>query len=132
MKVVHAYFAHSSIKYCEFHSLAFLMEMKELKLLKNVCTRWCSLIRPLRLVLIKYPTFMAKMFTNKDDRKWSGKANVDSYHSRLSLICTFIFYDASSSCQVDWLIYFFLLDLIARFRVSNCHILHVNRGNQLL
>ena len=44
VKVVHAYFAHSPKKYSEFHSLALLMETKGLKLLKNVCTRWCSLI----------------------------------------------------------------------------------------
>ena len=51
VKVVHAYFAHSPKKYNEFHSLALLMETKGLKLLKNVCTCWCSLIAPLRHVV---------------------------------------------------------------------------------
>ena len=76
IKVTHAYFAHSPKKYVEFHSLALLMETKGLKLLKNVCTRWCSLIAPLRRVLAKYPTLMAKMYVDKEEKKWRKKANV--------------------------------------------------------
>ena len=76
IKVTHAYFAHSSKKYAEFHSLALLMETKGLKLLKNVCTRWCSLISPLRRVLAEYPALMAIMYADKDEKKWQKKANV--------------------------------------------------------
>ena len=69
IKVTHAYFAHSPKKYAEFHSLALLMETKRLKLLKNVCTRWCSLISPLRRVLAEYPTLMTKMYADKEEKK---------------------------------------------------------------
>ena len=76
IKVMHAYFAHSSKKYIEFHYFALLMETKGLKLFKNVCTRWCSLISFLRQVLAKYLAFMAKMYCDKDEKKWYKKAFV--------------------------------------------------------
>ena len=73
IKVTDAYFAHSSKKYAKFHSLALLMETKGLKLLKNVYIRWCSLISPLRRVLVEYPTLMAKIYANKEEKKWQKK-----------------------------------------------------------
>ena len=76
VKVTHAYFSHSPKKYSEFHCLALLMETKGLKLLKNVCTRWCSLISPLRRVLAEYPVLMAKMYANQNEKKWRKKASV--------------------------------------------------------
>ena len=76
VKVTHAYFAHSPKKYSEFHCLALLMETKGLKLLKNVCIRWCSLISPLRRILVEYPTFMAKIYADRDEKKWRKKASV--------------------------------------------------------
>ena len=79
VKVVHAYFAHSPKKYSEFHFLALLMETKGLKLLKNVCTRWCSLIAPLRRVVAEYPSLLAKMFADREDKKWGRKASVSFY-----------------------------------------------------
>ena len=78
MKVMHAYFAHSSKKYTEFHFLALLMETKGLKLLKNVCIRLCNLIALVRRVHVEYLALMAKMYIEKDDKKWSKKANVNS------------------------------------------------------
>ena len=79
VKVIHIYYAHSPKKYTKFHYLAFLMETKGLKLLKNMCTKWCSLITPFRRLLMDYPTLMAKMRVDKDDKKWSKNANV-SFH----------------------------------------------------
>ena len=79
VKAVHAYFAHSPKKYSEFHSLALLMETKGLKLLKNVCTHWCSLITPLRRVVAEYPSLLAKMFADREDKKWGRKASISFY-----------------------------------------------------
>ena len=77
VKVVHAYFAHTPKKYSKFHSLALLMETKGLKLLKNVCTWWYSLIGPrLRRVLVEYLALLAKMFADKNNKKWRKKASV--------------------------------------------------------
>ena len=93
VKVVHAYFAYSSKKYSEFHSLALLMETKGLKLLKNVCTHWCSLIAPLRRMVAKYPSLLAKMFADREDKKWGRKASVSFYISYIMIsTCIFHFY----------------------------------------
>ena len=54
------------------------METKGLKLLKNMCTQWCSLIGPLRRILAEYPALLAKMFEDKDDKKWGMKATVST------------------------------------------------------
>ena len=91
VKVVHAYFAHNLKKYSEFHSLAVLMETKGLKLLKKICTCWCSLIAPLQRVVAEYPSLLAKMFANKEDKKWGRKASVSFYTSCI-LILTCIFH----------------------------------------
>ena len=91
VKVVQAYFAHSSKKYSEFHSLALLMETKGLKLLKNVCTCWYSLIAPLRHVVTEYLLLLAKMFVDKEDKKWGRKASV-SFYTSFILILTCVFH----------------------------------------
>ena len=78
VKVIHAYFVHSLKKYSEFHFLALLMETKGLKLLKNVCTKWCSLIASLRRVLAEYLALRAKIYIDKDDKKLDKKANISS------------------------------------------------------
>jgi hypothetical protein len=57
----HAYFKHSPKRHLEFMKLAELMETKGLKLLKNVKTRWVSLIEPLRRILQEYRVLLAKM-----------------------------------------------------------------------
>jgi hypothetical protein len=61
LKSSHAYFKHSPKRHLEFVKLAELMETKGLKLLKNVKTRWVSLIEPLRRILQKYRVLLAKM-----------------------------------------------------------------------
>ena len=61
LKVCYAYFSHSPKKVVEFRELALLMETKCNKMLKNVKTRWISIIEPLRCLLAEYQTLMAKM-----------------------------------------------------------------------
>ena len=51
LKSSHAYFKHSPKRHLEFIKLAEVMETKGLKLLKNVKTRWVSLIEPLRHII---------------------------------------------------------------------------------
>jgi hypothetical protein len=69
LKVTHAYFVHSPKKYVEFHSLALMLETKGLKLLKNVATRWVSVIGPLRRLLSEYRSVMAKMSVDSTNKK---------------------------------------------------------------
>ena len=70
LKSSHAYFKHSPKWHLEFVKLAKLMETKGLKLLKNVKTRWVSLIEPLRRILQDYRVPLAKM---KADNVSKGK-----------------------------------------------------------
>lgn len=60
-KLCHNYFAHSPKRQAEFRALAQLLDTKGLKLLKNVTTRWISLISPLRRLLSEYRSVMAKL-----------------------------------------------------------------------
>jgi hypothetical protein len=69
LKVAHSYFAYSPKKFAEFHSLAQTMETKGLKLLKNVPTRWVSLIEPLRRLLAEYRSLIAKMNVDAHNKK---------------------------------------------------------------
>jgi hypothetical protein len=57
----HAYFVHSPKRYLEFIKLTDMIETKELKMFKNVKTRWISLLDLLRIILVEYRPFLAKM-----------------------------------------------------------------------
>ena len=81
LKSSHAYFKHSPKRHLEFVKLAELMETKGLKLLKNVKTRWVSLIEPLRRILQEYRVLLAKM-----------KADSVSKEKYAQVKCLFILY----------------------------------------
>jgi hypothetical protein len=57
----HAYFVHSPKRYPKFTKLTDMMETKELKMFKNVKTYWISLLDFLRIILVEYRPFLAKM-----------------------------------------------------------------------
>jgi hypothetical protein len=65
MAKIHAFFNHSPKRLVEFQKLAEIIETKGLRPLKNVATRWVSLLEPLRRLLGKYRTLIAKMHANK-------------------------------------------------------------------
>jgi hypothetical protein len=72
---IHAFFNHSPKRLVEFQKLAEIMETKGLRPLKNVATRWVSLLEPLRRLLGEYRTLMAKMHA---DRAASADARVST------------------------------------------------------
>lgn len=76
------YFAHSPKRHHEFVKLAEVMETKGVRLLKNVKTRWVSMIEPLRRLLAQYRLVMAKMIEDIDDNK----------DAKVSLIAILIFF----------------------------------------
>jgi hypothetical protein len=61
LSVTHAYFGKSPKRFAEFQQLAELTETKGLKMLRNVKTRWVSLIEPLRRLLSEYRSLIYKM-----------------------------------------------------------------------
>jgi hypothetical protein len=69
MRLSHAYFAHSPKKYSEYKSFAQTIDTKGLKLLKNVTTRWLSLLAPMRRVLSEYRTILEKMHIDCINKK---------------------------------------------------------------
>jgi hypothetical protein len=69
MRLSHAYFAHSPKKYNEYKSFAQTIDTKGLKLLKNVTTRWLSLLSPMRWVLSEYCTIIGKMHIDYINKK---------------------------------------------------------------
>lgn len=64
LSVTHAYFCKNPKRFSEFQQLAELTETKGLKMLKNVKTRWVSLIEPLRRLLSEYRNLIYKMTAN--------------------------------------------------------------------
>lgn len=69
LRKTHAYFKHSPKRHLEFVHLAEVMETKALKLLKQVATRWVSLLEPMRRLLTQYHVVLAKMADDVDDNK---------------------------------------------------------------
>jgi len=58
---MYAYFSHSPKRHLEFQKLADLVETEGRRMLRNVKTRWLSLLEPLKRVMGEYKTLVAKM-----------------------------------------------------------------------
>jgi hypothetical protein len=75
MAKAHAFFNHSPKRLSEFQKLADVIDTKGLRPLKNVATKWVSLLEPLRRILSEYCTLIAKMHQDRAD---SADAKVSS------------------------------------------------------
>jgi hypothetical protein len=71
MCVSHAYFSHSPKKYNEYKAFASSINTKGLKLLKNVTTRWLSLLEPMRCLMSEFRTVLGKMEIDSNNKKES-------------------------------------------------------------
>jgi hypothetical protein len=69
--VSHAYFSHSPKKYNEYKAFASSINTKGLKLLKNVTTRWLSLLEPMRCLMSEFRTVLGKMEIDSNNKKES-------------------------------------------------------------
>jgi hypothetical protein len=58
---LYTYFSMSAKKHLEFQRLADIVETEGLRMLRNVKTRWISLLEPLRRVMGEYKTLIVKM-----------------------------------------------------------------------
>lgn len=61
LQSMHVYFAYSPKRHIEFTKLASLMEKKGNKLIKQVKTRWISMLKPAKRVFAQYPILLYKM-----------------------------------------------------------------------
>jgi hypothetical protein len=69
MRVSHVYFSHSPKKYNEYKAFASTINTKGLKLLKNVTTRWLSLLEPMRRLMSEFRTVLGKMYQDSNNVK---------------------------------------------------------------
>jgi hypothetical protein len=69
MRLSHAYFAHSPKKYTEYRAFVQTIDTKGLKLLKNVKTRWLSLLEPMRRLMNEFRTIVGKMHIDSLNKK---------------------------------------------------------------
>jgi hypothetical protein len=67
LHVLHKYFARSPKRHIEFTKLAEVMETKGLKILRDVKTRWLSMVSPLKRVMSEYRTLIQKMQEDSKD-----------------------------------------------------------------
>jgi hypothetical protein len=74
LNVTYAYFKQSPKRFAQFRQLAELTETKGLKMLRNVETRWVSLIEPLRWLLSEYRYLIYKMIADLEE---NDKAEVN-------------------------------------------------------
>jgi hypothetical protein len=71
MRISHAYFSHSPKKYNEYKTFASTIDTKGLKLIKNVTTRWLSLLEPIKRIMSEFQNSLGKMevdATNKNEK----------------------------------------------------------------
>lgn len=66
--VIHALFEHSSKKFTEFDELAHILNIKGLKLLRNVKVRWLSMIDSLNCLLSDYCIVFARLMQDSTKR----------------------------------------------------------------
>lgn len=100
LNACHKYFSSSPKKFAEFHTLALMMKTKGLKLLKNVTTRWVSLIDPLRRLLSEYRSVIAKMTVDANNTKETVSTNFQRHAA------TFCFSSFNCSCEfVNYLLF---------------------------
>jgi hypothetical protein len=64
---LHSYFTRSPKRHLEFVNLAEVLETKGLKILRQVKTRWLSMISPAIRVMNEYKTLVVKMMEDQDD-----------------------------------------------------------------
>jgi hypothetical protein len=58
---MYCYFNHSPKRYLGFQRLAQTLETKGNKIIKNVKTKWMSMLDPLKRIIVKYNLLLAMM-----------------------------------------------------------------------
>jgi hypothetical protein len=66
LQSLHSYFARSPKQHLEFVKLVEVMETKGLKILRQVKTRWLSMMSPPIRVMNEYRTLVVKMLEDQD------------------------------------------------------------------
>jgi hypothetical protein len=67
LQTLHSNFARSPKRHLEFIKLAEVLQTKGLKILKQVKTRWLSMLSPAIRVMNEYRTLVVKMMEDQDE-----------------------------------------------------------------
>ncbi|CAM6083703.1 unnamed protein product [Calypogeia fissa] len=73
-QAMYAYFSKSPKRHLEFVELAEMVETKGNRTLRNVKTRWISMLAPLKLIMQEYKTLIVKMSSDLSDRDYPALA----------------------------------------------------------
>jgi hypothetical protein len=71
MRINYAYFSHSPNFFQEYKSFASTIDNKGLKVLKNVTTRWLSLLAPMKRIMSEFHTILGKLDIDSLSKKES-------------------------------------------------------------
>jgi hypothetical protein len=85
LQSLYSYFARSPKRHLEFTKLAVVMETKGLKIIRNIKTRWLSMLSPLKRVISEYRTLVQKMQEDSLDST-STFASRESSRANLELL----------------------------------------------
>ncbi len=75
LKSIYIYFSFSPKKHLEYCKLDIFLEIKGNKVLKNVKTRWISMLSPTKKVLKEYESLVVKVNVSHTDTTMCGSLN---------------------------------------------------------
>jgi hypothetical protein len=88
---MYAYFSHNPKRHLKFQKLADVVETEGLRVLRNVTTRWISLLDPLRRIMGEYKTLLVKLCDDaavkEPELTTKQRAAKDAARQNYSLLC---------------------------------------------
>ncbi len=85
------YFTHNPKQHLEFCKLAKILESKGNKLLKNIKTRWISMLSPCKKFFVEYKLLVVKMVEDND--------HIENAKSNYKLLC-----DVETFLRLAWIL----------------------------
>jgi hypothetical protein len=87
MRISHTYFSHSPKKFQEYKSFVTTIDTKGLKVLKNVTTRWLSLLAPMKRIMSEFRIVL-------------GKLDIDSLNKKETVYYYILLFNWSVGCYL--------------------------------
>ncbi len=72
LQSLHSFFVHCLKKFPKFIKFVKTLEIKGVKLLRNVKTQWISMLSMLKCVMVDYKALIVKMHFNHDKTKYAS------------------------------------------------------------
>jgi len=112
MMNMYGYFNHSPKRHLKFYKLTQIWKVKGSKILKNVKTRWMSMLEPLKNIMVKYLFFllvvMKLIVIQPMCQRWTCYAFVSfSFLFELCILC------------VMWFLFIFVISVACKLALSH-------------